>query len=242
MPAISNKIIAALVLAVGMQASALGEPGDTAALKKILGERFPTIKIESVQPSAVSGLYEVVTADRLVYSDATGAHLILGNVMDTASKENLTEKRWNELNKIDFNSLPFEHAIKIVKGNGSRRLVAFEDPLCPFCAELERGLATLSDYTLYVFLLPLEDIHPGAAQIARSIWCADDPAAAWTAWMQQDKQPAVRSCDSVPVEALAALAGKLRVNSTPTLFFADGLKIAGALSAAELEQRWAQIK
>lgn len=240
--AIIKRVLVVIALACGTQAPAGGEATDTAALQKILGERFPTIKIESVQPSAVPELYEVITADRLVYSDATGAHLIMGPIMDTVSKENLTEKRWNELNKIDFSSLPFEHAIKVVKGSGKRLLVAFEDPLCPFCAELEQALAGLSNYTLYVFLLPLEDIHPGATKVARSIWCADDPAATWTAWMQHDKQPEVRSCETVPVEPLAALARKLKIHSTPTLYFADGLKVPGALDATELEKHWARIE
>lgn len=218
------------------------QPIDAAALQKKLEERFPTVKIDRVQQSSVSGLYEVITADRIVYADATGEHLIIGQVMSTATRQNLTEQRWNEINKIDFNTLPFEQAIKIVKGNGTRKLVAFEDPLCPYCAELEKALETLTDYTLYVFLLPLESIHPGATALARSIWCADDPAATWSAWMQRDVKPETRSCDSVPGEQLGELAKKLKINSTPTLYFADGIKVPQALTAAELEARWTQFK
>ncbi len=232
-------------LAVAAQTTAAPtstEPTTEQKLATLLAERYPTVKVQSVQPSAVPGLYEVKTADRLVYVDASGDYLIIGQVMHTQSKQNLTEARWNELNRIDFASLPFEHAIKIVKGNGSRQLVAFEDPLCPYCAELEKSLASLNDYTLYVFLMPLENIHPGATRLARRIWCAPDPAQAWSEWMQQDKQPPAAECGAVPGEQLAALANKLAINSTPTLYFADGIKIASALTASEIEQRWASIK
>ncbi len=234
--------LAIMLLTMGAPAAFATQPTDPIALQKKLEERFPSVKIDRVQESSVPGLYEVITTDRIVYADASGEHLIIGQIMNTTTRQNLTEQRWNDLNRIDFNSLPFEHAIKIVKGDGSRKLVAFEDPLCPYCAELEKALETLTDYTLFVFLLPLESIHPGATVLARSIWCADDPAATWSAWMQRDVKPEARSCDTVPGEQLGELAKKLKINSTPTLYFADGIKVPQALTAAELEARWAQFK
>lgn len=237
-----NRLLMALALGMASHAGMTDEADSTDALRKTLEVRYPTVRIESIYPSAIPGLFEVATADRLVYADAAGNHLIIGQVMDTRTRENLTEKRWNDLNRIDFNSLPFEHAIKIVKGDGSRQLAAFEDPLCPYCAELEKALEALNNYTLYVFLLPLENLHPGATSLARSIWCADDPGATWSAWMQRDARPESRSCDTVPGEQISVLATKHKIASTPTLFFADGLKVPGALSAEAMEKYWTQIK
>lgn len=228
----------ALAALSAMYAAALPAADDVAAnLQKTLVARFPDIKVERVGPSILPGLYEVVTPSEIVYSDATGEHLILGQIMDAKTRANLTEQRWNELNKVDFGSLPLPQAIKIVKGQGRRKLAIFEDPFCPYCQELERGLHGLDDVTIYIFLYPLEGLHPGATEAARDIWCASDPAAAWSDWMLNRKAPSEQACKETPIEQLAALGDKLRINSTPTMFFPDGSRIPGAIAMDKLESR-----
>lgn len=206
-------------------------------LQKRLAERFPDIKVERVGPSILPGLYEVVTPSEIVYSDAEGDHLVLGQIVDVKTRENLTQRRWNEINKVDFNSLPFQQAIKIVKGQGRRKVAIFEDPFCPYCRELEGSLQGLDDVTLYIFLYPLEGLHPGATEAARDIWCASDSAAAWSNWMLNKKAPPVAACKETPIESLAAVGDKLRINSTPTMFFPDGSRIPGAIAADKLESK-----
>jgi thiol:disulfide interchange protein DsbC len=210
-----------------------------ARLQKTLAERFPDIKVERVGPSVLPGLYEVVTPGEIVYADASGDHLILGQIMDVKTRENLTQQRWNELNKIDFAALPFQHAIKIVKGQGRRKLAIFEDPFCPYCQELERGLHTLDDVTIYIFLFPLEGLHPGATKAANEIWCARDRVAAWSDWMLNKKPPAEASCENNPVASVVALGEQLRINSTPTMFFPDGSRVPGAIAMDKLENKLA---
>jgi thiol:disulfide interchange protein DsbC len=203
----------------------------------LLSQRFPDIHIEQVLPSTTAGgLYEVVTDRELVYADKSGEHLFVGYIVDTATRQNLTAQHWNEIIKADFNALPFDQAIKIVRGNGSRRLALFEDPLCPFCQKLEQDTQGVTDVTIYTFLFPLEQLHPGATARARQIWCAPDRAAAWSQWMRsQTPAQDQAECKGDPIAANLVLAQKLRVNATPTLIFADGSRVTTAISAAELE-------
>lgn len=216
-------------------------PADDVAanLQKTLAERFPDIKVQHVGPAVMPGLYEVVTAGEIVYADAQGDHLIVGQIMDVKTRENLTQQRWNEFNRIDFSSLPLEQAIKLVKGQGRRRLAVFADPFCPYCQQLEQGLHELDDVTIYIFLYPLEGLHPGATQAARDIWCASDRAAAWTGWMTTRKAPPVSDCTETPLAALGALGDELRINSTPTMFFPDGSRVPGAIAMDKLESKLA---
>lgn len=228
----------ALALLSAMYAAALPAADDVAAkLQKSLTERFPDIKVERVGPSVLPGLYEIVTPSEIVYADANGDHLVLGQIMDVKTRENLTQQRWNEINRMDFAALPFQQAIKLVKGQGRRKVAIFEDPFCPYCQELERGLETLDDVTIYVFLYPLEGLHPGASEAARDIWCASDPAAAWSNWMLNKKAPTESKCTETPLAPLAALGEKLRINSTPTMFFPDGSRIPGAIAIDKLESK-----
>lgn len=231
--------IALAMLSAMYAAAAPADDGAAANLQKILAARFPDIKVERIGPSVLPGLYEVVTPSEIVYADAQAEHLILGQIVDVKTRENLTQKRWNELNKIDFDSLPLQQAIKLVKGQGRRKLAIFEDPFCPYCQELEHSLQGLDDVTIYIFLYPLEGLHPGASEAARDIWCASDPAAAWSNWMLDKKAPPVADCKQTPIDSLVALGDKLRITSTPTMFFPDGSRVPGAIDAAKLESKLA---
>ena len=83
--------------------------------------------------------------------------------------------------QIDFASLPLDHAIKTVQGNGRRKLAVFADPYCPYCAALERRLWQVSDVTIYTFLFPI--LTAESKPMAAAIWCAPERAKAWRAWM-----------------------------------------------------------
>ncbi len=63
--------------------------------------------------------------DQIVYADATGKHVLVGSMLDTENKENLTNASMNDRGRIDFKSLPVKEAIKVVKGNGSRVFAVF---------------------------------------------------------------------------------------------------------------------
>jgi thiol:disulfide interchange protein DsbC len=173
--------------------------------------------------------------DQIVYTDATADYLFVGSLVDTQTRENLTEARLNDHGKIDFGTLPLDRAIKVVKGNGSRVFAVFSDPDCPFCQELEKNLLSVTDMTMYVFLFPIASLHPQAPAKAHSIWCAKDRAAAWNQWMREKKLPPAASCGGDPIDALQKLGDNLHINSTPTLFFANGRRVAGAISTKELE-------
>ncbi len=210
--------------------------GPAAAIKKALESRFAGTKVVDVQPSPIPGLYEAFLGDRIVYADATGDHVIVGSIIDSRTQTDLTQARMDERGAIDFKTLPFDKAIKIAKGNGARKLAVFEDPDCPFCQRLEQELATITDTTVYVFLFPIDSLHPQASLHARQIWCSPDRAQAWTQWLVQHKPPANVTCKGDPVAELTKLGDQLHIDGTPTLFLSTGKRVAGAVSTDELKK------
>jgi thiol:disulfide interchange protein DsbC len=207
-----------------------------ATITENLKERFPDVKVVSVQPSQFPGLYEVFTGDAVAYTNPTGDLIFSGSIIDTRTKRDLTAARVDELNAIDFAALPLERAIKIVKGSGSRKVAVFSDPECPFCQELEKSFASVSDVTIYTFLFPIASLHPDAPARARAVWCSADRVTAWKEWMIDRKPPEWKTCDGDPLDELKALGERLRVNSTPTVFASSGRRFAGAMPAPELEK------
>ena len=79
------------------------------------------------------GLWEVIVGTQVIYVDQAVNYLISGPVYDAKTREDLTGKKRDELLRVDFASLPFDQAVKIVRGDGSRRLVTFADPSCGDC-------------------------------------------------------------------------------------------------------------
>jgi thiol:disulfide interchange protein DsbC len=216
--------------------------GEAAKVKKLLEEKFDGVTIGSVTRSPYLGLYEVMFDDQIVYTDAKVNHVIVGSIYDANTKKNLTEARKRQLARVDFDSLPLELAIKKVKGNGARKIAIFSDADCPYCARLEKELQGIDNVTIYTFLYPIDKLHPDAARKSRIIWCAPDKVKAWDEFFTSGALPANDGeCDN-PLAATNTLGQKLRINATPTLVFADGSIVPGALPAARLEAEFKQAE
>ncbi len=211
---------------------------DEVSLKKAVEAAYPKFKVESVVKTPYAGLYEVFMGGQIIYTDEKLTFLIAeGRLVDPKSKKDVTGERLEELTKIDFSSLPLEQAIKVVKGNGSRKLVVFSDVDCPYCKQLERKeLSNITDVTVYTFLYPIDQLHPDAAKKSKTIWCASNRAKAWNDWILNNQLPASAGNCEVPLERVGELARKLGVTSTPTLIFADGKRMMGAQPYKEIEK------
>jgi thiol:disulfide interchange protein DsbC len=211
---------------------------DEASLKKALEAAYPKFKIESVIKTPYAGLYEVFMGGQIVYTDEKLTFLIAeGRLVDPKTKKDVTGERLEELTKIDFNSLPLDQAIKVVKGNGSRKLVVFSDVDCPYCKRLEQNeLSNVTDVTIYTFLYPLVQLHPDSAAKSKSIWCATNRVKAWNDWILNNELPNKTANCEVPLERIGDLARKIGVTSTPTLIFADGKRMMGAQPYKEIEK------
>lgn len=211
---------------------------DEASLKKAVEAAYPKFKVEKVTKTPYAGLYEVFMGGQIIYTDEKLTFLIAeGRLVDPKTKKDITGERLDELTKIDFSSLPLDQAIKVVKGNGSRKMVVFSDVDCPYCKRLERNeLTNITDVTVYTFLYPIEQLHPDAASKSKLIWCANNRAKAWEDWILRDTLPAAAGTCEVPLEKVGQLARKIGVTSTPTLIFADGKRMLGAQPYKEIER------
>jgi len=211
---------------------------DEMSVKKAVEAAYPKFKVESVSKTPYAGLYEVFMGGQIIYTDEKMTFLIAeGRLVDPKTKKDITGERMEELTKIDFNSLPIEQAIKVVKGNGSRKLVVFSDVDCPYCKRLEQNeLTNITDVTIYTFLYPIEQLHPDAASKSKLIWCANNRVKAWEDWIFNNQLPKSAGTCEVPLEKIGQLAKKIGVTSTPTLIFSDGKRMLGAQPYKEIER------
>jgi thiol:disulfide interchange protein DsbC len=236
----SIRILIAFSSALALLAGAAR--ADEASIRAEFLKKYPQANVESITKTPYLGLYEMLVDGEVIYTDADFNYLIVGSLIETKTKTNLTDARQREIEDkklkslaFPFEQLPFDLAIKKVKGDGSRKVAVFSDPDCPFCRRLEKDLEKVSNATIYIFLFPIEQLHPKAPEMSRAIWCAPDRVKAWDEYMLKNVVPKSPKCDS-PVDKIVAYGQSKKINGTPTIFFSDGKRVPGAIPAERFEE------
>ena len=229
------KSLLALSLLSLISASAMaGETEIRAALEKA----SPGTRITHVAKSPLAGIYEVTTegaqGPSIIYADEKADHVLLGDLVDLNGKRNLTRERMDELTRVKWNDLPFANAVKIVRGDGSRKLAVFSDPDCPYCKKAEQELFKLTNVTIYTFLYPLP-MHGDAPHKSKLVWCSKDRGQAWLDLMLKGKQPDNKGTCDTPIDQNLALGAKLAVQGTPAIIFESGKRLPGYAPSDRLE-------
>jgi thiol:disulfide interchange protein DsbC len=252
----------ALVLA-GAACNAAAAPAatDETRLLAALKKAHPGTRFTGVARTPIPDVYEAWMGPNMaLVSSRNLRYLVFGRVFDTKAMTDLTapklaqaerlrmataatENRADTLDNtapaIPLAQLPLADAIKTVRGDGQHTMVVFSDPACPYCKRLESELDKLADVTIYTFLVPFQ----GSA-LPIAIWCATDRQAAWHQTMTQGDQSVLATSSSPlscahPLERNLALAKRLNVRGTPTIFYANGHRTDGYADAAEIEARLA---
>jgi thiol:disulfide interchange protein DsbC len=236
-----NPVASAALLVSLLLALPAGADQDAEKIKADLKKKFPEAQIEAVRKIPYGNLYEVSGAGEVFYTDDKTSYLLLGTLVDAKTRENVTEARVRKLSAVAFDSLPLESAIKIVRGDGSRKIAIFEDPNCGYCKRFERDLAGVSDITVYVLLYPI--LSQDSVEKSTAIWCSGDRGKAWLDIMLKDTAPAAAAAAcTTPVDKVLAFGREKRISGTPTIFFEDGERIPGAIPLAQFEKRLADAK
>lgn len=225
-----------------MAQQAVAETAQEGAIRKQLAASMGEgVVIDSVKKTTYGGLYEVRVGSDLLYTDEQSKFLFVGHILDSKTSKDLTKARIDEISKINFSDLPFDSAIKTVKGDGKRVIAVFEDPNCGYCKRFRHTLQGVENVTVYTFLYNI--LSEESSVKSKNIWCAADRSKAWDDWMLNGKVAAVApAACATPNEKVFALGQKLRITGTPTIFFTDGTRVPGAIEAKALETKFAALK
>lgn len=209
----------------------------------------PGTKFSSIQPTPVVDVFEVWMGQNVAYvSKHAPRYFIFGRLFDTVAMQDLTAAKLPSFparaqpqalaaaeGPINVTKLPTADAIRAGDG-GIRSLIVFSDPACPYCRRLETELAQVKDVVINTYVVAYL-----GADLPQAILCARQPEKAWTAWMRDSVRPAAaQSSRAGCVERLqrnTSLAQQLGVTGTPTIVFADGSRLPGYATAAEINSR-----
>jgi thiol:disulfide interchange protein DsbC len=196
---------------------------------------FPQLAVDSVAPSNIKGLYEVVAGPQIFYY-APEASCIVGGPIIMKGGRNLTEEKVKALEQKRLSAmtqklkdLPLDKALKI--GSGKNVVIEITNPDCSYCRRTAQFFQGRTDVTKYVFFHPL-DMYKDADQKILYILCAKDKARAYQEAMtgklddmkfEVCREDAVDELVKIHSEATTSLG----VTGTP-LFFINGRPVMGA--------------
>lgn len=100
--------------------------------RDLLKGAIPGIRIINVQASQAQGFWEVYLESGgrkgLVYVDFAKKHFFAGSLRSIKEGRNLTQERFEELNKVDVSQIPLKDALILGDRDARIKIVSFHDP------------------------------------------------------------------------------------------------------------------
>lgn len=207
------------------------------AIQNKLNEIVPNAPAAKIEKSVLNGLYQVTLGSNVIYMTADAKYLFNGNVVDLATRENLTESAQNKARLHTLNAIPEKSMIVYpAKGKTKHTISVFTDIDCPYCKKFHKDIAELNENGITVRYLAFPRSGPQTPSYYKmeSVWCDKDPVKALDAAMN-GTDPATKTCVN-PLMDHMAQAQNFAISGTPTLLFDNGQMVPGYVPAKELIQ------
>jgi thiol:disulfide interchange protein DsbC len=215
---------------------------DEDAIRQALAKSMPSVKVGSIKPSEIKGLYEVAIGGNIVYVSEDGKYLVQGHLVDVAARVDLTEEKLSGVRKQAIEKLGLDKMIVFKPKESKYTVSIFTDIDCGYCrklhSEIDQYMA--QGITIQYLFFPRAGKGSDSYNKAVSVWCADDRKAALTAAKKGDTPPA-KTCDN-PVDEHMQLAEEFEVKGTPMIVTEKGNIFPGYLPAKQLAEALAEEK
>ncbi len=211
---------------LSLNACAAQQQEATNDIAAALTRHYPQIKYQQINPTPVAGIYEVVVENgEIIYFVPASGHMFFGELW-TDNGHNLTRESKSQLMSAKLKEFPLDQAIKI--GDGPNQVIEVTDPDCPFCRQSSDFFLGRDDVTRYIFLSPIDQLHPRAADKARYILSAADPEQAYEEVFSGlfDQQPLPPFTNNGRLDHQRQIVKKIGIHGTPQ-FWINGQHVAG---------------
>ncbi|MGD8688509.1 MAG: DsbC family protein [Gammaproteobacteria bacterium] len=226
-------ILTGLVLLVTVAPAFAGDKVPVGVEKAIRG-RLQGMKIDSIAPSPVPGLYQVSMGPQVFYVSGDGRYALQGDLLDLADHSNLTEKAQAGARAAAIEAIGEKNMIIYSPPHPTRTITVFTDVDCPYCRKLHEHMPQMNALGLRVRYLfyPRAGFGSSSWHKAQAVWCSDDRKAALTAVKQGVSLP--RPDCKTPVAMEYQLGQEIGISGTPTIITEKGHEINGYLPPAAL--------
>lgn len=228
------KKISKMLALIGLSAMLNPAWADENDIKKALANLAPAEKIDSIKPSEINGVYEVMLGGDVVYVSEDGKYLLHGQLIDTATKKNLTETKQAVIRKAKLETVGEQNMIVFKPKTAKHFVTVFTDIDCGYCrkfhSEIDQYLA--QGITVRYLFYPRAGKSSESYSKAVAVWCADDRQKALTAAKKGEKQDS-KTCDN-PIDRHMDLASDFGLSGTPMIVTEKGNVLPGYVPAPQL--------
>ena len=206
----------------------------TQAIETALKQAMPSLKPDSIKPSPIAGLYEVVSGPKLFYASADGKYVMQGTLIDVAARADLTEPRLMGARLAALDKIGRDKMIQFKPKTAKHGVYVFTDIDCGYCRKLHSEMDQYLAQGIEVRYLFFPRAGKGSESWSKaiSVWCAKDRAAALTKAKKGENIEA-KQCDN-PVEQHTELGSELGAQGTPMIVTEKGSILPGYVPAAQL--------
>ena len=221
-----------LILYAAHLAAAEADQPELKALQAALGNK----PLDSVNPSAIPGVYEVVLGSQVLYVSKDGRFAIQGDIIDLNAHSNLTENRRGDLRLKAIEAIGEQNMVVFAPDQPKHTVTVFTDVDCGYCRKLHQEIADYNQRGIKIryLMFPRAGIDSESYNKAVAVWCADDRRDALTR-AKRGENIEHKSCAN-PVKREYELGQALGVRGTPSLILEDGQMISGYVPADKLAQ------
>ena len=232
-------LLSVVLLVPGISAAQVVDKSVMDKLRASLEVPDAGLKVGSVSPSEIPGLYEVQFINGpLVYTNADGSNFIVGDMyaVEGGKYVNLAEKRRDGERAEQLAAIKQGDMIVFSPEGETRAHVSvFTDVTCFYCQKLHQEVPELNKRGVEVRYLayPRAGVDSDGFRQLASAWCADNPQETLTKLKNRQSVP-TKVCDGNPIAAQYQLGQEMGVRGTPAIITADGQMLPGYMPADEL--------
>jgi thiol:disulfide interchange protein DsbC len=230
------KIITKIAALSLLSLTAFTAIADENAVRQAFAKSMPEVKLESVKPSEIEGLYEVTVGANIFYVSSNGKYLLQGRLIDIEARIDLTEAKLSETRRKALDKMGVDKMIVFKSKESKYKVTIFTDIDCGYCrklhSELDKYMA--EGITIQYVFFPRAGKGSDSYNKAVSVWCAEDRNAALTE-AKKGKDPKAETCEN-PVDEHMKLAEEFDVRGTPMIVTEQGNVFPGYLPAKQLAE------
>jgi len=214
-------------------------------IKLHLESKLEGIKITSVEPSPMEGVYQAFYSGQILYVSYDGAFILSGNLLGLSAEQpvNLTEAavgakaaERSPQRAASIASLSVEDMVVFEAPKEEYAITVFTDVDCAYCRKLHKEVPQLNELGITVRYLafPRAGLGSSAHKKLESVWCSEDKKQAMNS-AKLERKFSNNTCEN-PIASQYQLTREFGLSGTPALILPDGELISGYLPYTELHK------
>lgn len=228
------KKLTQLLVITSLMLGASSAFADEAAIKASLSNLMPDAKADSIKPSEIPGLMEVISGASIYYFSEDGRFVVQGQIIDAMAKKNITDSKLGAVRKAALDKVGADKMIVFKPENSKYQITVFTDIDCGYCrklhSEIDQYLA--QGITVRYMFFPRAGKGSDSYKKAVSVWCSADKAKALTA-AKKGEGLETKTCDN-PVDMHMQLGEEFGMSGTPMIVTEKGAILPGYVPAQKL--------